>query len=50
MVKKEEKISQDDLERFIADLDKNPRCKNKKCCDGEGICITLEDFEKKHKI
>ncbi len=45
MTNKQKKL-QNDLEKFIAELDKNPRCHNKKCCDGEGICITLEDLKK----
>ncbi len=41
-----EQISNSDLERFIAELDKNPRCKNNHCCDGNGVCLTIEDLNK----
>ena len=40
------KITQADLETFINDLDKNPKCKNTKCCDGEGICISFDEIDK----
>ena len=45
--KKSKETTQEQLEKFIKDLDKDPRSKNTKCCDGEGVCISFEELGNK---
>lgn len=46
---KSKEIIQEQLEKFINDLDNDPKCKNTKCCDGKGVCISFEELGNKKK-